>query len=176
MVPMSTIARAAGALPLMLALAACGKGDKDASLAALEDDALHAARCAALADSVDAAARKAAQSKAAKGKAKKLEFTIDCSVPVDDLVMDMASFEKFLHDRIKVNGKIGVLGDAVVITREKHNIHVKADSPFSKRYLKYLTKKYLKKQNLRDFLHVIAPSNTVYELRYFNINNDNDEE
>lgn len=36
MVPMSTIARAAGALPLMLALAACGKGDKDASLAALD--------------------------------------------------------------------------------------------------------------------------------------------
>ena len=37
--------------------------------------------------------------------------------------------------------------------------------PFSKRYLKYLTKKYLKKQNLRDFLHVIAPSKTSYELR-----------
>ena len=30
---------------------------------------------------------------------------------------------------------------------------------------RYLTKKYLKKQNLRDFLHVIAPSKTSYELR-----------
>ena len=43
-------------------------------------------------------------------------------------------------------------------------------------YLKYLTKKYLKKQQLRDFLHVIAPSKKVYELRYFNINGDQEED
>lgn len=116
--------------------------------------------------------------KAQASKAKKLEFTIDCQIPVDDLVMDAATFEKFLHDRIKVNGKIGVLGDAVVITREKHNIHVKADSPFSKRYLKYLTKKFLKKHNVRDWLRVIASNKdrSVYELRYFNIADQEDEE
>jgi hypothetical protein len=41
----------------------------------------------------------------------------------------------------------------------------------SKRYLKYLTKKYLKKHNVRDWLRVIASNKdrTVYELRYFNI-------
>lgn len=37
-------------------------------------------------------------------------------------------------------------------------------------------RRYLKKQNLRDFLHVIAPNKTSYELRYFNINNDNEDE
>merc|ERR1712166_616855 len=99
---------------------------------------------------------------------------IDCQIPVDDLVMDAATFEKFLHDRIKVNGKIGVLGDAVVITREKHNIHVKADSPFSKRYLKYLTKKYLKKNQLRDYLRIIATSPSSYTLKYFNIHEGDD--
>ena len=46
---------------------------------------------------------------------------------------------------------------------------VTADVAFSKRYLKYLSKKYLKKQQLRDYLHVIASSKTTYELRYFNI-------
>jgi large subunit ribosomal protein L22e len=112
--------------------------------------------------------------KAQASKAKKLEFTIDCQIPVDDLVMDAATFEKFLHDRIKVNGKIGVLGDAVVITREKHNIHVKADSPFSKRYLKYLTKKYLKKNQLRDYLRIIATSPSSYTLKYFNIHEGDD--
>merc|ERR1712129_189011 len=55
-------------------------------------------------------------------------------------------------------------------------IHVNAESPFSKRYLKYLSKKYLKAQQLRDFLRVVAPSKTSYELRYFNINEDNEEE
>jgi large subunit ribosomal protein L22e len=84
-------------------------------------------------------------------------------------VLDPASFEKFLHDRIKVGGKTGVLGEAVKITREKTKLQVVAVPPFSKRYLKYLTKKYLKKQQLRDYLHVIASDKNTYELRYFNI-------
>jgi len=44
------------------------------------------------------------------------------------------------------------------------------------RYLKYLTKKYLKKNNLRDWLRVVASNHTDYELRYFQINNDDEEE
>ena len=73
-------------------------------------------------------------------------------------------------------GKTGNLGDKIQLSREKNKIHITAESPFSKRYLKYLTKKYLKKQQLRDFLRVIAPTKTTYELRYFNINNDDDDE
>ena len=38
-------------------------------------------------------------------KAAKKKFCIDCTVPVDDNVLDPASFEKFHNDRIKVNGK-----------------------------------------------------------------------
>ena len=114
--------------------------------------------------------------KSAAAKKQTVEFTINCQIPVDDHVLDPASFEKFLHDRIKVNGKTGVLGDDVVITRDKTNIHVKATLPFSKRYLKYLTKKYLKKQQLRDYLHVIASNATTYELRYFNIHDGDDAE
>ena len=102
------------------------------------------------------------------------KFVIDCSQPVEADIYDIAAFENFLRDRIKVNGKIGVLGDAVVITREKHNIHVKADSPFSKRYLKYLTKKYLKKNQLRDYLRIIATSPSSYTLKYFNIHEGDD--
>jgi len=44
------------------------------------------------------------------------------------------------------------------------------------RYLKYLTKKYLKKKNIRDWLHVVASGPSSYELKYFNINNDDGEE
>jgi large subunit ribosomal protein L22e len=103
------------------------------------------------------------------GKKSIAKFTIDLTQPVDDKVLDPASFEKFLHDRIKVNGKAGDLGSKVTITREKSKISVSAELPFSKRYLKYLTKKYLKKQQLRDFLHVIATSKGSYELKYFKI-------
>lgn len=47
---------------------------------------------------------------------------------------------------------------------------------FNSRYLKYLTKKYLKKNNLRDWLRVVASTKEAFELRYFQINNDDEEE
>lgn len=41
-------------------------------------------------------------------KAKKtLTFHIDCSKPVEDSIMEIAAFEKFLMDKIKVEGKAG---------------------------------------------------------------------
>lgn len=57
-----------------------------------------------------------------KGKKKGVTFTIDCSKPVEDKIMDIASLEKFLLERIKVGGKAGALGDAVSVTREKSKI------------------------------------------------------
>eukprot|EP00320_Phaeocystis_rex_P022447 CAMPEP_0119067290 /NCGR_PEP_ID=MMETSP1178-20130426/9642_1 /TAXON_ID=33656 /ORGANISM="unid sp, Strain CCMP2000" /LENGTH=146 /DNA_ID=CAMNT_0007048937 /DNA_START=19 /DNA_END=460 /DNA_ORIENTATION=- len=105
-----------------------------------------------------------------------LKFTVDCSQPVDDGIMDAASFEKFLQDRIKVSGKTGNLGDMVTISRDKAKVTVASDIPFSKRYLKYLSKKYLKKQQLRDWLHVIANARSSYELRYYNIHDQDADE
>ncbi|XP_038199707.1 60S ribosomal protein L22-like [Arvicola amphibius] len=112
------------------------------------------------------------------GKTKKqvLKFTLDCTHPVEDGIMDAANFEQFLQERIKVNGKAGNLGGGVVtIERSKSKITVTSEVPFSKRYLKYLTKKYLK-NNLRDWLRVVANSKESYELRYFQINQDEEEE
>merc|ERR1711965_406084 len=108
------------------------------------------------------------------------KFFVDCKQPVEDNIMDISQLEKYYQDRIKVNGKTGNLGEMVKIGKEKSKVTVAVSSElekFSKRYIKYLTKKYLKKQNLRDFLHVIAPKKEGYQLKYFNINsNDDDEE
>merc|ERR1712217_174898 len=113
---------------------------------------------------------------ATKSKKQLLKYTIDCQQPSDDTIITPQDLEKFFKERIKVEGKTGNLGDKVTISREKSKVHVSAEAPFSKRYLKYLSKKYLKMQQLRDFLRVVAPSKTSYELRYFNINEDNEEE
>lgn len=51
----------------------------------------------------------------------------------------------------------------------------KQPPPVSTRYLKYLTKKYLKKNNLRDWLRVVASDKETYELRYFQISQDDEE-
>lgn len=62
------------------------------------------------------------------------------------------------------------------LSRDGNKIHVEATQKFSKRYLKYLTKKFLKKQNLRDWMRVVASDHNTYELRYFNISEDDDED
>lgn len=76
----------------------------------------------------------AAAAGAKGGKKKGASFVIDCSKPVEDKIMEIASLEKFLQERIKVGGKAGALGDSVTVTREKNKITVTADSAFSKRY------------------------------------------
>merc|ERR1719168_297227 len=108
------------------------------------------------------------------GKKKKiaLRFTVDCTHPVEDGIMDVTNFEKYLMERIKVEGKTGNFGTSVALERQKNKINLTSEIPFSKRYLKYLTKKYLKKNNLRDWLRVVANSKDSYELRYFQINNE----
>ncbi|KAL2557866.1 60S ribosomal protein L22-2 [Forsythia ovata] len=107
-------------------------------------------------------------------------FVIDCSKPVEDKIMDIASLKKFFQKRIKVAGKPGALEDSVTVTCDKNKISVTAnETSFSKRFLKYLAKKYLKKNNVRDWLRVISSNKdqSVYELKYFNIaENKADEE
>lgn len=130
--------------------------------------------------------------------ANKAQFVINASQPASDKIFDVSAFEKFLHDRIKVEGRVGNLGDKVVISQTGDGkVEVVAHIPFSGRYLKYLyvhlqhpnlhgedkvranenrTKKFLKKQQLRDWLRVVSTSKGVYELRFYNVVNDEAEE
>ncbi|KAM9436731.1 ribosomal protein eL22-like [Clarias gariepinus] len=103
-------------------------------------------------------------------------FTLDCTHPVEDGILDSANFETFLREKVKVNGKTGNLGSVVQIARQRNKISVSSEKHFSKRYLKYLTKKYLKKNNLRDWLRVVASDKETYELRYFQISQDDESE
>ncbi|KAI9673337.1 MAG: 60S ribosomal protein L22 [Trizodia sp. TS-e1964] len=112
---------------------------------------------------------------AQKGKQPKItkKFIINASQPASDKILDVSAFEKFLHDKIKVDGRIGNLGDVIQISQQgEGKIEVIAHKEFSGRYLKYLTKKFLKKQQLRDWLRVVSTSKGVYELRFFNVVND----
>jgi len=81
------------------------------------------------------------------------QYVLDASAPANDKIFDPAAFEKFLHDRIKVDNRTGNLGDSITISREGGRVVVVANgAKFSGRYLKYLTKKFLKKQNVTTIL------------------------
>lgn len=103
-----------------------------------------------------------------------------------------------------MDGKPGNLGNEVTLARSLNLLSVTTTIPFSKRfltvylvfityllrfslshlfldvstcrYLKYLTKKFLKKNQLRDYIRVVASSKTNYELRYLHIAGAEDEE
>jgi large subunit ribosomal protein L22e len=67
------------------------------------------------------------------------KFVINASQPASDKIFDVSAFEKFLHDRIKVEGRVGNLGENVQISQSGDGkIEVVSHIPFSGRYLKYL--------------------------------------
>merc|ERR1712168_1244760 len=118
------------------------------------------------------------------GKKKGSTFHIDCRQPVEDGILNIADFETFLQSKIRVNvtknapKKTKVKAATISVERSKTKVTVISDVQFSKKYLKYLTKKYLQKNSLRDWLRVVTPplAKDSYELRYFQINDDDEEE
>merc|ERR1712121_151213 len=115
------------------------------------------------------------KSKKASKKKSTLIFNIDCTHPVEDGIMKVDDLKQFLEERIKVDGKLNNL-EHINLESAKNKVSLVADRAFSKRYLKYLTKKYLKKNNLRDWLRVVASAKDTYELRYFQISNEEEED
>lgn len=51
---------------------------------------------------------------------------------------------------------------------------VLARDPFQKRYLKYLTKRFLKKNALRDWIRVISNGKHGYRLVYYKIEQEDE--
>ena len=114
---------------------------------------------------------KAAQ-KGTKAKKPTHKYVIKCTDPIEDNVLVLADFENYLSQRVKVDGKTGNLGSNVTIAKDKDSLVIETKIAFSKRYLKYLTKKYLKQQELREYIRVVATNKNQYELKFFTVNND----
>ncbi|KAJ4306245.1 60S ribosomal protein L22 [Collariella sp. IMI 366227] len=114
---------------------------------------------------------------AKKGPKVTKKFIINASQPASDKIFDVSAFEKFLNERIKVEGRVGNLGETIKISQQgEGKIEIIAHNELSGRYLKYLTKKFLKKMQLRDWLRVVSTSKGVYELKFFNVVNDEAED
>ena len=69
-----------------------------------------------------------------------------------------------------------MLGESIEVSRDGAKIVVTSKIPFSKRYLKYLAKKYLKKQAIRDFCRVVADGKMTYKVKYLHLGEDEEED
>ncbi|KAL8280009.1 hypothetical protein RQP46_007590 [Phenoliferia psychrophenolica] len=122
-----------------------------------------------MAPTVAKSAKKSVGGKPA-AKAAPQKYIVDYSGPANDKIFDAAAYEKFLIDHIKVEGKTGQLGEDIKISTDvPGQLAVTSSIPFSKRYLKYLTKRFLKKNLMREWLRVVATSKNTYTLRFFNV-------
>lgn len=101
-------------------------------------------------------------------KPKNKTFSVDCSGPVEDGIFDLSKYTHFIQSSFKVNGgKAGELGESVTVRGDgsKLVVSAKPGTRFPKRYLKYLTKRYLKKDGSRDLFRIIAAKKNAYVLK-----------
>ena len=108
------------------------------------------------------------------------KYYVDFNAPVTNNLVSLESAIKYLQNNIKVNGTKGKLGDTVKVSatdkkdKAKNTIMVQADtkSKFSKRYIKYLVKKFLKRENISLYLRVISSGSSNYVVKLFNRNTE----
>ena len=101
------------------------------------------------------------------------KYTIDFSGPVDNNLLTLESALKYLQSNMKLNGLKGKLGDSIKISstektdKAKNTLVISVDNSleFSKKYLKYLVKKFLKREGIGKFLTVPSTSLNAYTVK-----------
>ena len=115
---------------------------------------------------------KTAATKVKKEKTYK-KYTVDFNSPVSSKLLSLESAVKYLISNIKVGGLKGKLGDSVKVTqssssdKSKNCIFVSVDTTlkFSKRYIRYLVKRFLKREGIVRFLTVSSTAPNVYTVK-----------
>ena len=116
--------------------------------------------------------------KSAKGKVEDKQmnykkFTVDFNSPVENNLLTLESACKYLKTNMKINGLKGKLGDLIKINMTDKKDKVKntlvisvANSvKFSKRYIRYLVKKFLKREGIVRYLTVSSTSPNTYTVK-----------
>ena len=99
------------------------------------------------------------------------KYTVDFSSPVDNKLLSLEAASKYLNSNIKVNGLKGKLGDSIKISttdsKSKNTLVIQVDTQmkFSKRYIRYLVKKFLKREGIVRYLTVASSAPNAYAVK-----------
>ena len=109
---------------------------------------------------------------------KPANITLDLGVAYEDDLLVAKELADYLKSALKINGKKGNLQDLVTVTVNKDKLNISTKVQFAKRYIKYLVKKYLKKNDILEYLKVIATDKQSYKIKYIKLgeNEENEEE
>ena len=101
------------------------------------------------------------------------KYSVDFTNPLENKLLTLESVLKFLQNNMKLNGLKGKLGKTILINtdekreKSKTSIVISVDSSikFSKRYIRYLVKKFLKKEGVAKYLTLTATSPSAYMVK-----------
>jgi large subunit ribosomal protein L22e len=102
-------------------------------------------------------------------------YHVDFDQAVSNNLMSLDTAVKYFSQHVKVNGLKNKLEDFIKVStsdkrdkNRKNNLNVQVDTKmkFAKRYIKYLVKKFLKRENISLYLRVVsnAPNSYVVKL------------
>lgn len=98
---------------------------------------------------------------------KNIKHTVDLGVAIDDSLVQINEFVDYIKANLKVNGMKGALGEDVIVSvNGNKQVMVSSRVRLAKRYVKYLTKKFLKKIGISDYIKINATEKSVYRLKY----------
>lgn len=81
-----------------------------------------------------------------------------------------------MTEHIKVDGHAGNLGDEITVSQEgESKVVVVSTTKFSGKYLKYLSKRYLKKNQIRDWIRFVSVKKNEYALQFYSVADDEEE-
>ena len=132
----------------------------------------------------------------AQQKKKYSTFVINVKAPLDASLFDTPAFVAFLQTNFKPTkggkkGNVGVFdctadkatnalafSKSVIVSSSENGerVLIHTRTPLSKKYLKYMTNKYLKKNDLRDFLRVVSTTAKSYKVSFRSVKDDAAEE
>ena len=96
-------------------------------------------------------------------------FHINCSTPVSDNLFTLSTFVEYLNNQMKVGSLRHNLHGKITVEADSTNsaILVTTNVKYSKRSIRYYTRKFLQKQGLHQRFRVVAVSKDSYEIRQY---------
>ena len=107
-------------------------------------------------------------------------FSVDFNSPCSNNLLTLESAKKYLETNFKVNGLKGKIEGKIKVSmtdqkeKRKNTIVIQVDTKlqFSKRYIKYLVKKFLRREGIARFLTVSATSPNAYTVKVIKKNEE----
>ena len=110
-------------------------------------------------------------------------YNVDFNSPCSNNLLTLEGAEKYLKSNFKINGLKGKLEEKnakikVAMTdkkdKRKNTIVISVDNKlqFSKRYIKYLVKKYLRREGIARFLTVSSTAPNAYTVKVIKKNEE----